>query len=236
MSLLSIVQDAAVRVGLSPPATVASSSALQDKQWLALANAAGREIARWHDWTALSVPVEVVGDGTTTAWDMPADFDRFAYGQKIILDGGVGEILSGPISPAEITLYRARSPITVSYIFYRRGNALITGPALGSGQVASFEYQTKHWATTANGATSQPGFTLDTDTHLFPDDDVLVDALIWMWRRTKGFDYAQEYETWRQHCQLMAGRDRSLTPVANGPAITNLPEPVTPDTIIVTGS
>lgn len=234
MPLLNIVQDAAVLVGLSRPSAVASATDLTTQQLMTLATEAGEEVQRFHDWSNLQIAGVVTGTGATTDFALPADFDRFAHGQKVILDGGIGTIASGPLSPAELTSYRARSPITVAFVWYRRGNTISIAPPMVAGRNAFFEYITQNWVLAADGS-RKARFTLDDDTVLLPSEDLVKLGIIWKWRRLKGFDYAQEYETWRQHCQIMAGRDRSLGPVAFGPALNNLPEPVTPDTILVTG-
>lgn len=233
MSLLSIVQDAAVLVGLSRPSAVASSTDQRYQELMLLASLACKEIAKWHDWSTLSTPAYFLGDGTTTTFNLPTDFDRFAFGQKIILDGGVGIIASGPLSPPEITSLRARSPVTVAYVFYRRGNQLITSPALGSGRKGIYEYQRNSWISSADGVTPRQRFELDTDIVTAFDEDLVMLGLVWKWKQMKGLDFANAYEDWRQQVELSAARDRGLVPVGSGPAMTQLPEPITPDMIIV---
>lgn len=233
MSLLTIVQDAAVLVGLSRPTAVASSTELRYQELMLTASLACKEIARWHDWSALSTPAYFLGDGTTTTFSLPDDFDRFAFGQKIILDGGVGIIASGPLSPPEITSLRARSPVTVAYVFYRRGNQVITSPALGAGRKGVYEYQRNGWITSANGADARQRFELDTDICPAFDEDLVMLGTVWKWKELKGLDFANAYEDWRQQVELAAARDRALVPASSGPAMTQLPEPITPDMIIV---
>lgn len=232
MSLLGIVQDAAVLVGLSRPAAVASSSDTTVQQMMLLASLAAEEVAKWHDWSGLSVPGSITGDGTTTTWTLPTDFDRFAQGQRIILDGGTGLVIAGPLRADEIATLRARTPVTVSYVFYRRGNQLVTAPALASGRHGIYEYQSKNWCTAASGV-ARDRFSSDDDTvAAFPEALVML-GLAWMWKQAKGLEYAAEYERWRSRVELEAARDRNMRPVASGPTSVQLPIPIIPDTIII---
>jgi hypothetical protein len=231
MSLLTIVQDACILVGLDQPSAAASSVDTSIKQIVALASKTGREVARWHDWSTLSIAGSFTGDGTTTVFNLPADFDRFAQNEKIILDGGIGTISTGPLSASEITAFRARSPITVAFVHFRRGNQFTIAPALAANRKAIFEYQSKNWCASSSG-TPQSGFLADTDVALI-DEELITNGIAWRWRQIKGFDYAQEYEDWRQAVELRAAFDRGRIPVAAGSPYAQLPDPVTPDTIIL---
>ena len=234
MSLLTMARDAALLVGLSQPTSVVSSSEDDDKLLTLLATRAGREVALFHDWSGLSASGSFTGDGATVDFILPADFDRFGEGHRILLDGGVGEVVHGPLTPEEITSYLARMPTSVSYVTWRRGRTLTIRPAIEAGRRALYEYQSRRFVVPATGPATD-AFAADTDTvDAFPEDLVML-GIVWMWKRQKGLDYAQEYEIWRQECQLHAGRDRGLIPVSAGPALTDLPTPVTPDTIIVGG-
>lgn len=71
-TLLSIVQEAAVELGLSEPATVATSDDPQTKQLFYLCNATGKQLQRDHAWTVLqkewnistAAPLVTTGDIT----------------------------------------------------------------------------------------------------------------------------------------------------------------------------
>ena len=54
-TMLSLIQQATGEMGLSVPTAVASSTAADQVQQLALLNAAGNELAREHDWQAMTV-------------------------------------------------------------------------------------------------------------------------------------------------------------------------------------
>src|SRR3990167_8575804 len=54
-TMLSLVQQATGEMGLAVPSAVASATAADQVQQLALINAAGNELAREHDWQAMCV-------------------------------------------------------------------------------------------------------------------------------------------------------------------------------------
>ena len=230
MALLDIVKDAAALLGLSPPSAVASAPDLTTQQLFAQATQAGKEVAAFHDWSGLSTGAVFTGDGVTTAFNLPNDFSRFAQGQLLLLDGGWTR-LSGPLDPMTLTFLRSQSVSTIANQFYRRGNVITITPALANGRNAYFEYVSNAWCVPASGS-NKTRFTLDNDTTIF-DEDLVMLGLVWKWRSFKGFDYAQDYETWRQRCELAAARDGPLTPATTTPGMTQLPDPIIPDTIVV---
>lgn len=230
MALLDIVKDAAALLGLSPPSAVASAPDLTTQQLLAHATQAGKEVAAFHDWSGLSVGYAFAGDGVTTAFNLPSDFSRFAQGQLILLDGGWTR-LNGPLDPRQLTALRAQSVSTIANQFYRRGSVITVTPALDIGRSAIFEYVANAWCVPTTGA-NKTRFTLDSDTTIF-DEDLVMLGLVWRWRKAKGMDYADDHEIWRQRCELAAGRDGPLVPVTAQSAMTELPDPVIPETIAV---
>jgi hypothetical protein len=232
VSLLTIVRNAALQVGLSPPTTVASSADRTAQEMLMLANKVGRDVARWHDWSTMLVDATITGNGVDTTWALPADFSHFTEGQRVILDGGAGIIITGPLSESEIVALRATNPVMISHLFYRRGSSIVTSPAIGAGRLALYSYRSKNWAASSTG-TAKNALDADTDIVRFPEEELVTLGVIWRWKAMKGLDYGQEYEDWRQACQIAAARDGSLQPVAAGPAMTELPDPITPDTIVV---
>lgn len=80
MSLLTIVQDAMSLCGLMAASQVYGTNDPNSSQFIALAQIEGDELARFHDWRSLKVLAQLTGDGTSTLWDLPEDFDRFMSG------------------------------------------------------------------------------------------------------------------------------------------------------------
>lgn len=231
MALTDIVRDAAIQAGLSPPTAVVSSTDQTAIELAHFANLAVKELRVWHDWSVLAVYGSLTGDGTTTEFAPPADFDRLSKGQSIQKSGGTFYKLYGPMNAPEQTDWRARNVVQINEVFWLRAGRIVVSPALATGVNALYQYQSRNAIRPASGS-DKATFTLDTDTCLI-DEDLVALMLLWMWKRSKGLDYAQEYESARQRLQLVAGRDSSLRPVATGRVFDALPDVVLPDTIVV---
>ena len=76
MSLLTIVQKAAVRCGITAPSSAISNADPMVQQLIALAQDEGDESSVNYDWRNLKIPCQFTGDGTSTLFGLPSDFDR----------------------------------------------------------------------------------------------------------------------------------------------------------------
>ena len=231
MPLIDIVGDAAIQAGLSPPSVAASSTDQTAVELVHFANLAVRELRAWHDWSALSITGTITGDGVTTEWATPADFDRLSKGQAVQKSNGTFFRLYGPLNAAQRTDWRARNVVQTNEVFWFGGGKIVISPALAAGVEALYDYQSKY-AVRPSGNADKEKFTLDNDVCLI-DEDLVALCTLWMWKRSKGLDYAQEYDAYRQRAQLLAGRDGSLQPVATGFMRDDLPDVFVPDTITV---
>lgn len=232
MPLLDIVRGAAIQVGLSPPSVAASATDRTTTELVYWANFAVRELAQWHDWTALATDGEIVGDGATTAWTPPGDFDRMAKRNRVQRENDACYRLIGPLSGDQRTDWRARGPVQINEVFWFKGGKIVVAPALATGQKVLFEYQSSYLAATAAG-TPKPAMDSDDSVSRL-DEECVKMGLIWRWLRQKRLDYTQEREDWRQRAELLAGRDQSTTPIAASmPSDMDLPDALIPDTIRV---
>ena len=82
MSLLTIVQGAAVRCNLAQPNAAFSSTDPQIQQIIAFAQDTGRELMERGGWRNLKFETSIVGDGSTTLFSLPSDFKRLCPSDK----------------------------------------------------------------------------------------------------------------------------------------------------------
>ena len=207
MSLLTIVQDACALVGIDVPTSVVSSTDATYTQFVYLAQFEGDELMRKHKWREQKVAADFTGDGTTTTWALPEDFDRFTTEQR--RESSVLLGLDGPVSDDEFLDAQVRgwNP-TIPY--FRRFNGNIeTVPAVADGQMIRFEYISSYWITDSGG-TLKARFTADSDLSLLPDRLVTL-GLVWRWKRAKGLDYAEEFRTYQME-KLQQARVDGGTP------------------------
>jgi hypothetical protein len=184
VSLISVVQSVALKVGLSSPSAVASSTDRSDQEMLAFANEVGKDIARRVDWNALYAQTDLAGVGTTTPIDLPADFDHLVPGSPVT------NAANGVIRPLTREEWPTANPTggTPRY-FLLQGTSLRFYPYLDTGLTVRVRYQSTDWVT--DGTTTAAAFTADAETTRFPEI-VLEKGLHAYWRRQKGMPYQDQ--------------------------------------------
>jgi len=194
MSLLSLVQDACALVGIDVPTSVLSSTDPTYTQFGYLAQFEGDELSREFKWREQKVAGDFTGDGTTTIWALPDDFDRFTTEMR--RESSVLLGLDGPVSDDEFLDANVRNwNPTIPYFRLFNGN-IETVPAVADGQQIRFEYVSSYWITDSMG-TAKARFTADSDLSLLPERLVTL-GLVWRWKRAKGLDYAEEFRTYEK--------------------------------------
>jgi hypothetical protein len=195
MSLLSIVQDSMVQCGFSSPSTVYSNTDDLVTLFVRLSMAEGDSLSRAYDWRALKVLGQLTGDGTSTDFDLPTDFDRFVTGYPIYKD----ESASGPlqqVSDDQMMAMKAMITRPVLPVWRLLGDTIEFYPALDDGDVYKLEYRTKYWITDELGTSRRARWAADTDISVMPDRLITL-GCVWRFKQAKGFDYAEDFRTYR---------------------------------------
>jgi hypothetical protein len=204
MTLLSIVQDAAVRCGWSSVPTSAignnSSDALNIAQVIAFAQDTGRDCMERASWTGLDRAATITGDGATTLFTLPADWKRFNPGDKSPNGALVSSKypltpLSGPINAEDLNLLKALPASTIRPVWRIIGNSLEIWPALSLAEIVTFNYFTKYWIIDALGATRRGRWVADSDTSQI-EEDTIMKGSVWRWLASKGLDYAEQFKAY----------------------------------------
>jgi hypothetical protein len=212
MSLLTLCQDAAVRLTGQRPTSIFGSSEQFALELASIASEASKAMARAHDWQRLTVAWTQGGDGTTTSFAMPGDFDRMPLGVRIYSTRS-----QTPLAPAAgLDHWNELQNITpvVGYPGYwiLLGGTLQILPALGATETARSYYQSNQiWS----GSKTEP--TADTDEFLL-SEDVLKLAVIWRWRALKRLEYAEDLRNFEIAFGEAAGRDRGSKVLTMGRA------------------
>ncbi len=201
MSLLTIIEKAADRIGIVRPGSVIGSTDQQTLRLLGYAQQEGEELARKYDWQKLTREVTFESTATTvqtsaTLTVIPDDFDRFKPGT--FYNRTEKREVYGPLS-AEEWQYSA-SVVTRVFVeaFRLRGDQLLMTPGDTSGDVMAFEYQSSKWVTQANG-TATAAWTSDNDTSVLREELITL-GVIWRFKAAQGFDYAEEFRNYETQC------------------------------------
>lgn len=207
MTLLSIIQSVAPRVGVPKPSAVIGSQDLQIQQLKAFADESGLHLMRYHDWQDLIVQISATADGTQIIpGTMPADYDRLINDSQIW-----NTSINTPIIKSGQRRWR--------FLLQYGGNAGVGGfyrilasqlnilPKVSSGDIIAFEYISQNWAADSGG-TGQANFQADSDTTVFKEELMALE-IIWRYRKAKGLaQYAEDMATAEREKEKIAAADR----------------------------
>lgn len=205
MTALTIIQDACGRLGIQVPTAVFSSTDEQVIQMRSLLNEAGKALARIHDWKVLNKEqtfTTVAASAQTNA--VPLDFDR--YLNETMFNRSQHEKIYGPFDSSEWQLDKAGfTGLSVTSAFRFRGDDILITPTPSAGDNVYYEYISKNWAESVL-AVEKAKLTADDDVPLL-DEELLTKALEWRFLRSKGLDYAEEFQDYEIQLANKIARD-----------------------------
>lgn len=186
MSLLTLVGDAMVLCGLSRPTIVYGNPDPTVQEFIAWAQVDGDDLALL-DWPQLKALVTLTGDGSSTTYDLPTDFARWAGGNTFYLNGEAGGPLFS-VSDEDMLKAKAQNTSPTRPIWRRFGDQIEFYPALTVTQVAKAEFRSEYWIMDSTLTTRQAEWAADDDETLFPDPLQKL-GIAWRWKASKGLDY-----------------------------------------------
>jgi hypothetical protein len=192
----TIINAAAVEVGLDEVADPYASTLTHYKQLRGLLNQCGEELVNARDWKVLVSEMTITGDGVNSLFALPDDFARMVNGSG--WRRADQEPLGNPLTSQEWQYLKAYSGSITMTVLHRIVGAQIqfyTVPALASEVKA--DYISRYWVA-SDGATA--GDLLrpvdKDDTILF--EPLLVKRLLKVkFLEAKGFDSAAAREEYR---------------------------------------
>lgn len=207
----SIINDAAVEIGL---AAVTDPFASSDPNFITLCRllkSVGRKIALARDWSNLEKEHTITCDGITNKYDLPADFVRMV--PQSGWDRTSDEPLGGPLSADqwECLASTSLSGAVRIYARFTADQVWFWGPTganpIAAGTVIVFQYQSRLWVKpTGETSATQDAPSASTDTIMF-DPILMVAALELAWAKAKGFDTTEAKTEFVQVWSSVAGND-----------------------------
>jgi hypothetical protein len=204
MSLLTIVQQAALRLNYSSASNITTAFFNTDpaiQLIIACAQDAGDDAVDRVDWAALKevVPLQFTGDGVTAAFPLPVGFRRLSPSDTFISSLYPTLQMPGPVNEDDLLAMKALPVVAQPSVWRQVGfNGLMSiefFPVLGVGEIATFYAAQGTWIVDINGAPRvPPQWGADTDRSVFPERIILFGA-IWRWKQAKGLDYAEAMDT-----------------------------------------
>lgn len=215
-TLLQTCKEFAGRRGLPVPTSVMGSTdsgVLQflrvlEEECIALA-ARGPWQTLLNEYTFTSLGAESQGTISAGFGSAPVALNGFRYMLPEIMWDRTSRIpICGSLDP-QTWAYLKTMGIVGPYSQFRfRGDQLITIPALTVAHTIAFEYITSNFVNLA-GVTSAGAsrFVNDTDTIRLQDDIVLA-GMSWRWLKTKGFAYAEDFNSYEDAVKDQLARER----------------------------
>lgn len=207
MTLLSLVRAFCFRTGISPSLVVATALDQQTMQVSDLLNEVIEDLMD-HNWTGMvqealwsATAAENQGPLTTLApngfkWILP----------ETLFDRTMRLPLFGPLSASDWQALKALPNSGPFYKYRIVGGNFLLNPEPPAGHELVFEYASSWCVLDADGVTSKPYPTADTDTFLVPDT-LLQAGLRWKWKYEKGLEYAEDFSRYEMLRENSLGRD-----------------------------
>lgn len=205
-TVLTLINDVQLELGLPVSTSVASSTSLQVNQLLAHMNAQGRALVKEYYWSALlGEPYSFNLIANQELYPVPVDFDRIVGDTQ--WDYTNHWPLLGP-DDAQTARYVRDSSLsnaTPRRRLRQQGNFISIWPVpTASGNTMHYDYVRSYWA--INGATGalQPFMGInDTDTCVY-NGDLMRKGCKWRFMAAKGMGTAAElkieHDDWLQKC------------------------------------
>lgn len=213
MTLLSICQNAATELGLRQPSFIVGSTDLTSQLFLRLANQGGKELMKYHDWQDLTTEQTFTTTATVTqVGALPAaSFHRMIHNVEI-WNRSLNQRYAGPTQARDWQRLLSNSTITNITGWWRLiHNSFAIYPAPTAGQTVAYEYIDKRWVQ-ISGDGFQEEFLADTDVARIPEELITLE-IIWRFRKSKGFQYAEDLSTCEREKEKEAARDRGSSKI-----------------------
>ena len=206
MSLLTLVQRAFKRVGLTEPTAAVSSTDENVIRMIELANEEGEELASRADWQALTreathTTLAAESQGLMTAI---AGSD-FSYIKNDTFWNRTKDRRWYPVSDVDWQTMKATN-ITGPVEYFRiRGGYLLAIPTPTAGETLAFEWVSKSWCETSGG-TGQSAWAADSDVGRL-DESLMLMGLVWRWKKAQGLEYAEDFRQYEIRVESAMQRD-----------------------------
>lgn len=196
MSLLDIVVDACDRLNLPRPTTVVTNNTETIRVLRGYAQEEGKELSRRGAWQKLSKEFTFTTLAATdqTSASLPSDFGWFK--NETMFNRTRRRKVIGPIDDETWQHIQASLTTFVNPSFRIFGGTVHITPTPTAGDTVAYEYVSNQWCESSVG-TDQSAWAADTDVALL-DEELFTLGLVWRFRKAKGLEYAEDYQTYER--------------------------------------
>jgi hypothetical protein len=205
MTVLSACAEAAIELNQPEPSSLFSTTDQFAKELRTQANRAATAIAKAYDWQKLTALHTLTGDGLTTAFTLPSDYDRMPLKSNVL----TSQFASGLRKARDLDQwldFQLRPFIGSPGSWIILNGAMQVLPAIGTGVTAKF-YYIKNTIVTGAASAAQTGFVADADTFNLPER-LLTLGVIWRWRSQKRLEYSEDMRNFEIALAEETARDK----------------------------
>lgn len=228
--LLTVIQDAAGLLTLTRPSSVIGTNDTAVRQLHALAKQECLDLNAKMDWRDMvrefTFTTEAQAEQTTAR---PDDFKRWVPNSFWNRDTGLRVL--GPMSGQAWQAVQASGlQSSVVAAFRERQGAFLMTPTPAAGETIAGEYISSKWARKSDLSEDYTEWQVDTDTSYF-DEWLITLGVVWRWRKSKGFPYSEDYDTWLAYKESLYGNDggASVLSMTGGAHPDSLADPLAPE-------
>lgn len=205
MSLLTLIQFAALRVGVSSPSTVVANTNQQVQELLTVAQEEGEQLMRRGTWQILREQklFPALNQEIQTAM-IPDNFDRFI--QETFWNRTRKRPIWGPVTPQEWQNLKAWTTSPVVDTFCMRGGDILIDPNPTAGDIFAYEYIKKNWCQSV-ALVPQDSWQADTDTGIL-DEKIMRMGVVWRYKQKKGLAWQTDFNNWDTQVMQALAQDQ----------------------------
>jgi hypothetical protein len=212
MTILKVVQDVTEVVGVLQPTSIFTNITQNRtmQEMLALANEMAQRIGcdAGHDWTVLKKLNTYTGNGTQTAFNLPADYKRMLLTANVRSSTAPRQPLRFIPDFDEWTARRLSNQGAGGFTgeWTMAGGQVLIYPAPATDVTITFPYLDKNCVVLSGGGVGNE-FIADTDSFRL-DERLLKLGMIWQWKANKGSPYAEDMGTYGDALATLMGKDQ----------------------------
>ena len=213
MSLLTICQDVAEVIPIKKPTQIVGNNDDNSRILLGSAQAAGKWLARQHDWTAMVKEYTFSTVASQEDYDLTSDY-RFIQDQTG-WDRSNYEPIRGPLTPQAWQEHKSSVLASTATTWKKYRIRDVSGtrkfslfPTPDAVESLVFEYLSNSWCR-SSGGTDQTSWQADTDVPIL-DEYLLYLETLWRTLNRMGLPYAEEKNEARVTLDIYKARDGGI--------------------------
>lgn len=210
MSLLTMCQGAALRLGINSPSTIVGNTDPNFLRMLGLANEEGEELVKRYPWQATvneatftTVATESQGTIASIIGSASATFDYII--NETFWNRTLRRPVFGPVSDQNWEQMKAQSIAGPWNQYIIRNNTMYFIPVPTASQTCAFKWASKAFCE-SSGGTDQVAWAADTDVGLM-DEALMRMGIVWRWKQSQGLEYAEDFNKYELQVADAMARD-----------------------------